>query len=89
MPSDVTVAVLAEIGEFYWAPASGRSRDAFCALEASDWKSPLIEFLRGYAFERQGRSPHYAQAAIAAVDLYKGNVPGNNFEAFVWQDCLG
>ena len=88
MPIDIAVAVLAEIGEFYWSPAYGRTRDAFCALEKSDWRAALVEFLRGYAFERQGRSPHYAEAAIAAVGLYKGSAPGNNFEAFIWQEFL-
>ena len=88
MPTDVTVAVLAEIGEFYWSPAYGRTRDAFCALEKGDWRAALVEFLRGYAFERQGRSPHYADAAIAAVGLYKTGAPSNNFEVFIWQEFL-
>jgi hypothetical protein len=88
MPTHITVSVLAEIGEFYWSPAYGRTRDAFRALEGSDWRAALVEFLRGYAFERQGRSPHYAEAAIAAVGLYKGSAPRNDFEAFVWQEFL-
>jgi hypothetical protein len=35
-----------------------------------------------------GRSPYYPQAAARAVQAYKGSIPKEDFEEFVWQQFL-
>lgn len=79
--------VLAVFGEEYWA-SFGLSREALQRLDAAGWKDGLAEFLRRYAFERAGRSPRYPEAAATVVQSYPGDIPGGDFEAFVWQGFL-
>lgn len=75
MSVTLTVGMLAKFGEFYWSQGGIRTRASFCNLAVGDWRTALAEFLESYAFERQGRSPHYPKAAAEAVREYKGNIP--------------
>ena len=55
---------------------------------AGDWRKAFEWFLTHYAFERQGRSPHYSTAAVKALGLYDGKFRGEDFEERIWQDFL-
>lgn len=88
MSNQAIVRMMAEFGEFYWAGGNVQNRDQLRELASDSWREALIEFLRGYAFERQGASPHYSGAAIRAVRAYQGHRPGQDFEQSVWEAFL-
>jgi len=73
---------LSALGEFYWS-CDGYVSVADFASAREDWRKALTLFLRTYAFERQGRSPHYAPAAVAPLQHYKKPEPAVDFERAV------
>ncbi len=88
MRIDWVVKTIGEFGEFYWSKYGIRTKETTRALATDSWKRALSAFLEGYAFERQGRSPYYPQAARAAIRTYHGAIPGDKFVRSVWQEFL-
>jgi hypothetical protein len=69
----------------YWQPSEFQSQARIRSL-GEDWRQAFNWFLSSYAFERQGRSPHYSTAAVKAVELYKEELPNQDFEKEIWQN---
>jgi hypothetical protein len=66
---DETVRRLAQLGKTVFVPLFVRpSRDRF-PRHADDPAEALKLFLSSYAFERQGRSPAYAELAVNALEI--------------------
>jgi hypothetical protein len=57
--------------------------EAYPDFMTDPWDSLRI-FLRGYAFEHQGRSPDYGPVAVAAVDSVKARPPGSEAALAAW-----
>jgi len=72
----------------YWQPLGFQDQKQIRSL-TEDWRHAFIWFLRSFAFERQGRSPHYSDIALKAVRSYKEEQPYHeNFEQKIWQNFL-
>jgi len=75
------VRIIREIAlHLFWQPEplGFRASEPMSFYEA-DWRRAFKFFLRGYAFEHQGRSPHFSRHAQEAVDAYKGEFPAIDF----------
>lgn len=75
------------IGHLYWHSSGFQDREKFCAL-AGDWRQAFNWFLSSYAFERQGRSPHYSTSAVESVSQYSEKHPNQSFEYDIWNNFL-
>lgn len=81
------VQIVNRLSLLYWQPSGFQTQKYIRSLE-EDWRRAFNWFLSSYAFERQGRSPHYSIAAVKAVELYLGEQPNQNFEQEVWENFL-
>ena len=81
------VQIVNRLSLLYWQPSGFQSQEQVRSL-AGDWRQAFNWFLSSYAFERQGRSPHYSTAAVKAVELYDGEFPTQDFEEKIWQNFL-
>lgn len=84
------VAIVQVVGhlaeELFWQPPPMGFNDKTKIREsAMDWRESFSMFLSGYAFEHQGRSPHFAKNAVAALMAYPGKFPSNDFEERMWE----
>ena len=88
---DEVVLAMCKFGEHYWTKDGVRGdKSAFRNECESDWVGALVAFLRGYAFERAGRSPRYAGAAVSVIERYRpiSKNPAKNFSEWVWTRFL-
>lgn len=81
------VRIVNRLSLLYWQPSGFQSQDKIRSY-AGDWRQAFNWFLTSYAFERQGRSPHYSTTAVKAVELYSGKFPAQDFEKEIWQSFL-
>jgi hypothetical protein len=81
------VQTINRLALLYWHPSGFQSQEQIRSL-VGDWRQAFKWFLSSYAFERQGRSPHYSNTAVKALELYVGEVPGEDFEAKLWDNFL-
>jgi hypothetical protein len=72
---------------FFWHPLGFRDRNEIHSM-VEDWRAAFQWFLSSFAFERQGRSPYYSDFAVEAVELYDGEIPGQDFEEKLWDNFL-
>jgi len=75
------------LGKIYQVRFLEPNRDRFPNFETDAWHA-LAFFLGGYAFERQGRSPNYAPAAVDAILTLKRDdrkLTDKAIEKKVWQ----
>jgi len=81
------VQILNRLSLLYWQPQGFQSQEYIRSL-VGHWREAFKWFLSSYAFERQGRSPHYSIAAVKAVNKYEAALPYPDFEEKVWKDFL-
>lgn len=81
------VQTINRLARLYWHPSGFQDREQIRSL-VGDWRQAFKWFLSSYAFERQGRSPHYSGFAVKAIDLYDGEVPRQDFEEMLWRSFL-
>jgi len=81
------VRIINSISQIYWRENQTQTNIRSLA-EERNWREALEWFLNSYAFERAGRSPHYAKTALESVRLYDGKIPAQDFETEVWNKFL-
>jgi len=87
MELERAVQTVNRLAQIYWHPSGFQDREQIRSL-VGDWRQAFKWFLSSYAFERQGRSPHYSGFAVRAIDLYDGKVPRQDFEKMLWCNFL-
>lgn len=84
----IIVKTINRLSLIYWHPSSGFQDKERIRLLMGDWRKAFRWFLTSYAFERQGRSPHYSSIAAKALQLYDREIPGQDFETNMWLNFL-
>ncbi len=79
---------LERLGRFYQTRFLKPNLNRFQNYESDEWDA-LCFFLNGYAFEREGRSPNYAPAAVDAIKVLKlekkHSLMDDDFARVVWE----
>jgi len=81
------IQIVNGLASLYWHPTGFQSQEQIRSL-TGDWRQAFKWFLSSYAFERQGRSPHYSNIAVHALELYDKEFPGKDFETELWNNFL-
>ncbi|MGA2060642.1 MAG: hypothetical protein ABSG67_09200 [Thermoguttaceae bacterium] len=81
------IQIVNGLASLYWHPTGFQSQEQIRSL-TGNWREAFKWFLSSYAFERQGRSPHYSNFARCALDLYDKEFPGKDFETELWNNFL-
>src|ERR1041385_6666406 len=83
MPAKKSITRLEQLSTLHTQLCVDPMWKAYPDFVTDPWDSICV-FLRGYAFEHQGRSPDYGPVAVAAIEAVKAQPIGTGAACAAW-----